>query len=222
MPQSRRNETLRREKIKAKIKQIIEKQAEEAERKILEAVKTEPLTFSQLLEKTRLSRGTLNKYLKRLQEKGQTFKILNEKGDIVYSLAEYPSWLVLQDLAITYLHHSLRCEPIDVFNRKLGSLITYILANYKHPYSIKLLTPIMAQIEAYLTPSTICKGTELETHYEPPKTESKEWELWKDIDSRNYVTKIDMPYGPKGIIIKREAIDYPKFKEKWLKFSKYP
>ncbi|MEM3665190.1 MAG: winged helix-turn-helix domain-containing protein [Candidatus Jordarchaeales archaeon] len=220
MPQSKKNETLRREKIKAKIRQIAEKQAEETERKILEAIKTQEQTFSQLLEKTKLSRGTLNKYLKRLQEKGKTFKLLNEKGEIVYSLTEYPSWMVFQYLATIYLHHSLRSEPIEVFNEKLGSLITYILSNYKYPHSLKLLTPILEQVEIYLTP-THFKGTEYEIHHEPPKIESKEWELWKDIDSRNYVIKIDMPYGLRGII-KKEVIDYPRFKEKWLKFSKFP
>jgi len=221
MPQSKKNETLRREKIKAKIRLMAEKQAEETERKILEAIKTQELTFSQLLEKTRLSRGTLNKYLKRLQQKGKTFKLLNEKGEIVYSLAEYPSWMVFQHLATTYLHHSLMSESIEVFNEKLGSLITYVLSNYKYPHSLKLLTPILEQIEAYLTPTEHFKGTEYEIRYEPPKVESKEWELWRDIDSRNYIIKIDMPYGSRGII-KKEAIDYPRFKEKWLKFSKLP
>jgi predicted transcriptional regulator len=217
MPQSKKNENLRKLKIKEKIHQIVEKQAIQTEHKIIQALKMKPLTFSQLIKETKLSRGTINKYLRKLLQKGEIFKILDEKGNIVYSLIEYPQWLVFQDLAISYLHHNLRNEPIEVFNQKLGSLITYTLKQYQEPLSIEILTPIISQISAYINLPKTFMGEPLKIS--EPKVESKEWQVWRDIDSRNYVTKVEIL--EKGFIIRKEAVDYAKFKEKWLKGEHY-
>lgn len=201
-----------REKISQSMKKVAEQKARKIQNQILATLKDRTKTFTELLNETNLARGTLSRHLKKLQERGQVFKMLDQNGSIVYSLIEYPQWVVFQDLAISYLHHSLRNEPIEVFNQKLGSLITYTLKQYKEPSSIEILTPIISQISAYINLPKTFMGEPLKVS--EPKVESKEWEVWRDIDSRNYITKVEIL--EKGFVVKKEAIDYGKFKAKWL------
>lgn len=209
MPRCKKQEKeeQRKEKIRTKIKQIIEANERETEDKILRALNKEPLTFSQMIKETKLSRGTVNKYLKRLRQRGVVYKMINGENREVYSLAKIPKYIVFQDLATSFLHHSLENEPVEVFNQKLGSLAMFLIKEDK----TNLLETIFKQLKAYITPIK----TEW-IDYRPPQIETKEWEIWKDALEGNYVEEREFPLN-KATTVKKEVILFDKFAEKWLK-----
>jgi hypothetical protein len=96
------------------------------------------------------------------------------------------------------LHQSLKKGAINEFNRYLGSFITYTLKHYEANQAMSIISSVLKEVQQYLKSES--------------KVESAEWELWRDLNSREFV--IQVPTNENNM---REAIDYGKFEQKWLK-----
>lgn len=207
-----KDEEIRKEKIRKKTMERLKPHYRVSEDKILRALINGPLSYNRLQEKSELSRNAFNNSLHRLLRMRKVCKTGSKKRD-AYALTGIPNDISLELLSTSFLHHSLENSSISQFNQYLGSLITYVLRHYQRSKAMLILSHIISQIEAYVNlPVTFMEEP---LSVSKPNVESAKWELWKDIDSKNYVTgtKIDK----NGVIIEKAAINYVKFKEKWLK-----
>jgi hypothetical protein len=171
-----------KEKIRARLKPQIQINENKLIQPLLRQGKA--LTFSQLLEKSGLSRRAFNNRLHGLMEKGVIFKIKGKGKRSLYwlELRVIPNTARFQVRATTILHQSIANDPIDMFNRRLGSLVTYVLKQYELPQAMVSLSPIISQVFAYINlPKTFLGESVLVL--EPSVEKSVDWQTWKDLDS---------------------------------------
>jgi hypothetical protein len=185
------------------------------ENKILSALIERPLSYTEILHKTRFEPKPLRGYLKKLIKREAIIKVPVEgKKRELYALTKVTCEQSLKYFAISFLVQSLTNDSINEFNQHLGSLIAYTLKQYKMPQALSILTPIIVEIEDCINLPKTIYGEPLSV--KEPNVESNEWELWKDIDSKNY-SQLTEVSGKCGGIVKREGLNYAKFEKKWLK-----
>jgi hypothetical protein len=208
-------EKLRKQRIRQSSIERGNRQTMLHESKILSALIERPLSYTELMHKTRFEPKPLKNYLKKLKNRESITKVAVEgKKRELYALTKVSCEQAFKFLAISFLVQSLTNDPINEFNQHLGSLITYTLKQYKMPQAMSILIPIIVEIEDCINlPKTIYGWEVLKKE---PNVESNEWELWRDIDSRNYVQLTEVS-GKRGGIVKREGLNYAEFEKKWLK-----
>jgi len=172
-----------KEKIRARLKPQIQINENKVVQPLLRQGKA--LTFSQLLGESGLSRRTFNKRLHGLMEQGVIIKIEGEgkRGLYWLNLKVVPSTARFQVAATSFLHQSLgKGCSIDLFNQRLGSLVTYVLKQHELPQAMAILVPIISQIAAYINLPKTFMGEPL-TVSEPYVEQSVEWQMWKDMEN---------------------------------------
>ena len=169
--------------IRAKTHARLQPQVEISEQKIIRVFLSQQkeLGFNYIADatKTEFSRAICNKYLKGLVEKGIITKVRGKGKRERYSLNLIPDRAAFQVRATSFLHQSLVSNDIDLFNKRLGSLIVYILKVHKED-ALTILVPIISQIEAYINlPKTLMGENILIAE---PEVQSVEWDTWKEFD----------------------------------------
>ncbi len=177
---------------------------EASKRKMLEALaklELEFASFSNWLAESGLARAYFNELLNELLEERKVGKVIFVGSHPRYHLIETPNWVSLEYLSSSYLYMLLekirtstdREQATNNFNRYLGSLIAYLLKTHDANHSQEILRVILTQIQSYLNypePKTLM-GQPLTK--KEPNVESDEWVLWRDIDSREYITTVKVP-----------------------------
>jgi predicted transcriptional regulator len=170
------------QKIKAKTHKRLKPQIEMMEQKIIQPFFSQQKTlgYEQLLRLSCLSRRTFDKYLKGLVKKGTIAKVRGEGKREIYWLKVVPNKLVFQVLITSFLHQSLTNDSINLFNKRLGSLIVYTLRHHDTE-AVAILAPIISQLGAYINLPKTFMGEPVSL-LEPKVEKSIDWKTWRDFD----------------------------------------
>lgn len=173
------------------------------------------LTYTEFLKASGLVPKTFKKYRKEMLDDNEIIKV-TEKGKKGYSLATIRSHQSLEILATSVLHQSL--TDIQRFNQLMGSLVAYTLKNYEIEQAMNILRTVLYEVEGYIKQPAPEQDHHLLIFGTPTTTtknaESPEWKLWKDIDSRKYITTVTVQGKDK--LVSKEAFDFPRFQKDWL------
>lgn len=207
-----------REKQSQKAKERGERQSAEIDFRIKQELSNgRPKTYTQLLQAVACSSRTLRIHLKSLQEKEEISKtIVGDGKRPKYVSTKILPYEPLKFLGISFLHQSLNKDSINMFNQHLGSFITYTLKHFEPSQAMRIISTVLSQIEQYIN---LPKANFLGTPLAQPNVESKEWTLWDDLNSRNYVTTLSKPvqeHSKDFGLVKTEGINYGKFEKQWL------
>lgn len=110
-----------------KLRQI----GKENREKIFLTIAKEPLTFSELLDETDVSRATLSKHLKDLQKKGLIERAISGER-IVYKLSQIDEETILAELKVGFFDSSLEIlsrifpsikEGVEMYLKSLAQMI---------------------------------------------------------------------------------------------------
>jgi len=175
-----------KEKIRAQTHTRLEPHVQINENKIVQPLlkQQKALTYTQLWKESGLTKRPFNKYLHGLIEKGIIIKIRGKGKRSAYclELRVVPKTARFQVTSITILHQSIVNDPINLFNRRLGSFVTYVLKRYDLVQAMVILSPIISQVSAYINlPKTV--GGELVLVPRPSVEKSVDWQTWKNLDS---------------------------------------
>ena len=89
-----------------------------------------------------------------------------------------------------------RAKSISEFNSYLGSLVTYVLKTTHWNQAAEILNSVLPMIGNYINLSNLHLPKELSDNpKQEPNVESSDWNLWRKLDSREYVTLIPMQKG---------------------------
>ncbi len=192
---------LKREKQNERAKERGREQSQRIESRIKTIIGSskEPISYTQLLKEVGCrSDRTLKMHLKRMLERQEIAKGNGKRGR--YFPPKIADYEPLEYLGLSVLHQSLKKGAINEFNQYLGSFVTYTLKHYEVNQAMSIISTMLREVEQYLKSES--------------KVESAEWELWRDLDSREFIIKISNAENTM-----REAIDYGKFEQKWLKVT---
>lgn len=162
-------------------------------------VGVEPAPFSLWLTASRFkSRSYFVELVKELIEERRVANVNSIEKHPSYVVLRLSERMVLQHLSCSFLYVML--ERIEVakdgekaitdFNKHLGSLTLYVLKHYDSIHAEEILRAILNQLWAYLNYPETVGGV---ISKKEPNIETKEWKLWRDIGSREYVTTALVP-----------------------------
>ncbi len=205
------------EKIREKMLEKGEEKRRVIKGKIRIALGSSFLTYTDLLKASGVSPKIFKKYRKEMVDSNEIAQVIvnGKKGYCLSGIRNYES---LEVFAVSVLHQ--RLTDIDEFNRLLGSLVAYTLRNYEIGQALSILRTVFYEVESYIKPPLPAHDQHLLLFGTPAVTqnaESKEWELWRDIDSRKYVTTVTVQGKDK--LVSKEAFDLPRFQREWLNNS---
>lgn len=161
-----------------------------------------PSSFTVLKTKSGLAKSYFNKLLTELLDEEKVVEISVEGKHSSYTVSKIVNSQVLKVLSCSFLHDELekinastdRAKSISEFNRCLGSLVAYVLKSYDWSEASEILNTVLPMIGNYINLSNLRLPKELSDNpKQEPNVESSDWNLWRKLDSREYV--VSTRYG---------------------------
>jgi hypothetical protein len=168
-------------------------------------------SYNDWLTKSGLARSYFNELFKELLDEEKVIAIGEDGKHSEYTVPKIFNSHVLKILSCSFLHNKLdkinasedREKSISEFNRYLGSLVTYVLKNYDWSQASDIFNDVLPMIGNYINLNNLRLPTELlgENRKQEPNVESLDWDLWRKLDSREFVTTVQLP---KEIVLPRK------------------